>query len=676
MKKVLFLILLLMGFGLTQAQNSYTVYPIPFNPDPFAVGTPSGVAFDDTYGGIVALPFSFCFYDQSYAAIVIGSNGIVTFDTAQANLFCPWVFNQPIPASAVTDKTIMAPMSDLNPGMGGSITYDVHGVAPYRRFIVSYYQVPMFSCSTILFSEQVILYETTNIIETHILDKPVCGNWNNGNAIHGIQVDSVTAFPVPGRNYPSQWLVSNDGYRFQPVGACAGPPQTDSVNGKVYADYNNNCTQDPGEFPLANRAILANGGQFYGWSNMGGHYSIGMVAGTYAISEYLTSPFYASNCTPGGVYNVVLNGTVFNNADFADSAAIICSDVSVSIGSAGLRRCRQSLIGVTYCNNGTYPDSNVVVTVVLNDSITIDSANMAYTTIGLNTYAFSVGNLMPGQCGNINLHCAIGCDTAGTVYCFSASIAGTYALDCNNYNNSDNDCQSLLAPLDPNEKTVAAQDFLTHGYVRADNIDNDDELVYMVHFQNVGTAMSQDVVIRDTLDPSLSPESIQPGAASALYNYAVVGNVVIFRFENINLPDSNNNEPGSHGFVKFSIQQRPGNMLGTVIRNQASIYFDFEAPVVTNQTVNTIPLASAVHVGLQDVAQVYPNPGKDQLIVQRTVDRTLTFVMYDIAGKEMRRVELSGVRTVVPTADLEAGVYLYRLVADGQMLEAGKWMKQ
>jgi hypothetical protein len=54
----------------------------------------------------------------------------------------------------------------------------------------------------------------------------------------------------------------------------------------------------------------------------------------------------------------------------------------------------------------------------------------------------------------------------------------------------------------------------------------------------------------------------------------------------------------------------------------------------------------------------------------------MDFVMYDLAGKEVRRANLTGLRTAVNTTDLNAGVYLYRLESNGQLLEAGKWMKQ
>jgi hypothetical protein len=63
----------------------------------------------------------------------------------------------------------------------------------------------------------VILYETSNNIEMHIQNKPLCTAWNGGYAIEGIQDATGTqAAYVPGRNYPTQWMASNDAWRFSP----------------------------------------------------------------------------------------------------------------------------------------------------------------------------------------------------------------------------------------------------------------------------------------------------------------------------------------------------------------------------------------------------------------------------------------------------------------------------
>src|SRR5262249_35483810 len=140
--------------------------------------------------------------------------------------------------------------------------------------------------------------------------------WNGGAAIHGVQVDGTTAYVIPGRNYPTQWSATNDAYRFTPQGTCAGPAMGDTIKGKVWADLNSNCVQDIGEAPIMNRGILANGGQFYAWTDANGDYEMGLASGTYAVNEYMTGYYQPSNCVPGGTYSVTLSGTVVTGIDF------------------------------------------------------------------------------------------------------------------------------------------------------------------------------------------------------------------------------------------------------------------------------------------------------------------------------------------------------------------------
>lgn len=56
------------------------------------------------------------------------------------------------------------------------------------------------------------------------------------------------------------------------------------------------------------------------------------------------------------------------------------------------------------------------------------------------------------------------------------------------------------------------------------------------------------------------------------------------------LPDSNVNEAASHGFTSFRVKQVPNLPVGTLIENSAAIYFDFNAPVITNTSWHTIAL--------------------------------------------------------------------------------------
>lgn len=68
---------------------------------------------------------------------------------------------------------------------------------------------------------------------------------------------------------------------------------------------------------------------------------------------------------------------------------------------------------------------------------------------------------------------------------------------------------------------------------------------------------------------------------------------VEFRFENILLPDSNVNELESHGFVEYSIMPKKGLPPLAKIGSPAAIYFDFNAPIITNDVLNTIHCYSA-----------------------------------------------------------------------------------
>jgi gliding motility-associated-like protein len=177
---------------------------------------------DDQYSGVVNIGFPFTFFGNTYSQCLISSNNYITFDLSQANSYSPWSITTALPSASNPTNAIMCPWQDLLPPSGGNIEYVTIGTAPNRIFVVSFFSVAMFSCTNLTFCSQIKLYEGTNIIETHIADKPLCTTWNSGYAIHGIQnANGTTAFVVPGRNYPSTWTATNEGYQFIPAGSTA-----------------------------------------------------------------------------------------------------------------------------------------------------------------------------------------------------------------------------------------------------------------------------------------------------------------------------------------------------------------------------------------------------------------------------------------------------------------------
>jgi hypothetical protein len=200
-----------------KATNTYTVTQIPYNPFSFSSGTNIGLAADDAFSPLIALPFHFCFMGSQYDNIVIGTNGVISFNQNYASTTCPWNLTggETLPTDSFSTLSIMAPMQDMNSTDEGSIYIDTVGTAPARAFIISYYGMPYYSCIDSFLTSQVVLYETTNVIDIYIQSKPVCTGWNGGRAIEGIQKDGTIGYTVPGRNN-SVWAASNDAWRFSP----------------------------------------------------------------------------------------------------------------------------------------------------------------------------------------------------------------------------------------------------------------------------------------------------------------------------------------------------------------------------------------------------------------------------------------------------------------------------
>ncbi len=150
-------------------------------------------------------------------------------------------------------------------------------------------------------------------------------------------------------------------------------------------------------------------------------------------------------------------------------------------------------------------------------------------------------------------------------------------------------CSEILDSYDPNDKQV-----VPFGLTEENLIEKTTELDYTIRFQNTGTIEAVNIVVLDTLSEYLDIESIRLGMVSHDYEFFIDGDeetrVLRFEFNNINLPDSNTNEPESHGFIKFKIKQMANNPIGTVINNRAAIYFDFNSPIITNTISNKVAI--------------------------------------------------------------------------------------
>jgi len=200
--------------------TSYSVESIPYNPPfPFTSGTPLFIGIDDIWSPELPLPFPFCYFGGFYNQVVVGTNGVLTFDITQANNYCAWAFTATLPSNTLFPNTIYGAYHDIDPSICGQIAVQVTGTAPCRTFVFNFSNVCHFSCNNLQTTQQIVLYETTNIIEVYIQNKPTCSNWNSGNALIGIQDASATTAVVPPNRNTGPWTASNEAWRFVPNGA-------------------------------------------------------------------------------------------------------------------------------------------------------------------------------------------------------------------------------------------------------------------------------------------------------------------------------------------------------------------------------------------------------------------------------------------------------------------------
>ena len=234
MKKVLFFLLaLLISFQSLNAQiifsNDTVVCGIYLDTLQALSSNPTGVTGDDDYSSVVPIGFPFTFYGQIYTDLLISDNCYVTFDISNPLGFSPYSINNAIPnAGSEPENAIMAPWQDLDPNGLPLITYSLIGIAPNRRFQITWCNIQLygFSCFADLSTSQIVLHEGSNKIEIFIKDKVLCAasTNNGGDAVHGLVDATSVNFdivddPISGqpRNFGfPQWTATNEGWDFIP----------------------------------------------------------------------------------------------------------------------------------------------------------------------------------------------------------------------------------------------------------------------------------------------------------------------------------------------------------------------------------------------------------------------------------------------------------------------------
>ncbi len=437
------------------------------------------------------------------------------------------------------------------------------------------------------------------------------------------------------------------------------------ITGALFYDSNSDCAINIGETGIKNEIvkIYNNSNTFLRLTNTNnnGQYFFNDTSGVYDITIDTINKPYSMQCSIPGIDSLV---TLSTSNVFVDSVnfQLICKpgfDVGVqSINTTGI----------------VFPGQNHILNVNAGDISHWYNLNCAAGTSG--TLSFSVngsvtymgpalGSLTPSVAGNIYTYNIADFGTinnttdfqllfqtnttaqAGDVICVNATVT-PISGDNNPNNNILTFCYNVVNSYDPNIKETYPEN-VQPGF--------NDWLTYTIHFQNTGNAPAFNIRLADTLDTMLDLETFQVINYSHQNLVDLTGNVLNVRFPNIQLPDSTTNSAGSIGFIQYRIKPKATWIAPYQIKNTCYIYFDYNAPIVTNTTLNSILVPTGLNNQIETVMNLYPNPSNGSFTIELNTKQKQSIQVFDITGNVVLSHTIENGKAIIDASNLAAGIY-------------------
>jgi len=360
--------------------------------------------------------------------------------------------------------------------------------------------------------------------------------------------------------------------------------QANLITGKVFIDYDNNGVLDISAEPVFPYIIVSgSAGTNLISSNSSGDFHSFCGTGLNSVRIPFPPLYYTPNPVSWPV-NFSGYGNISSNADLGLYPTPGINDLRVILSENSRARPGFNTTQLlTYKNAGTTTLSGTI-TLLFDNNLQFISSIPAETDIAANLLTWDYSNLSPNETRDIYIEYSLPSTVAlATILTSDVTIepvSGDFVPTDNVYILK----QTARRAFDPNDKSVEPAGNLT-----LQNIHDEDSLTYTIRFQNTGTDTAFTVKVTDTLSSKLNTTSVETISSSHNYSFSIKnGNILVWTFENILLPDSTTNEVRSHGFIKYRIRPKNNLVIGDVINNSANIYFDFNEPVITNTAITRV----------------------------------------------------------------------------------------
>lgn len=349
-----------------------------------------------------------------------------------------------------------------------------------------------------------------------------------------------------------------------------------------------------------------------------------------------------------------------------------CSEIELKGLHGTIRPCFDRGLGFSIVNNGNVTSGPLNVKINIDPAFIVSNITPNPITTNGNEYIFAIDPIEPLRNRLVQFHGSVDCeDPIGLDYCFSVEVNEGIIPYCQTNNEiKKTTCIRSIGSYDPNDKSI-----FVAGSENEVKIQKDELIEYRIRFQNTGTDTAYTVRIEDKISEKFNIESIRLTNYTHECTWKVENKILIVTFNNINLVDSFTNNEGSNGFVVFEIKLKGDISVNDEIRNRASIYFDFNEPIITNEVLNyfgnsLINVDETLNGINYSKIVCVPNPTSGYFsIINKSLVGKSNIMIYDINGRLCKVFVDQTLGNQFNISDLISGTYIIKVVTAEGILQ-------
>jgi len=435
-----------------------------------------------------------------------------------------------------------------------------------------------------------------------------------------------------------------------------------SITGKILFDANSNGC-DVSDLPQPNIRIDINDGINQGatFSSFTGNYGFYTQEGNFSVTPsienpawFTISPSVATIPFPDANNNAVIQDFCIAPNGFHPDLEIVIAPIFQS------RPGQDAVYQIVYKNKGNQTLSQV-------DGITLNYNNNLMEYI-LSTQLPSANNLGQLKWSYANL-----------IPFESRSFAVTFNINSTTDTNpvNGNDVLQFTTSIEPvvGDETVSDNTFVYNETVVDFFITNSitcvegpnastssigEYLHYIINFENIGADTADNIVLRMDIDETqFDIATLQILNASHDCYSRISGNVAEFILQNVML------DTGGHGNILLKIKTTENLLQGSVVSNQARMFFDYNFPLETNKSETLFQALSIKNPIVDKLISIYPNPVKDFVNIAIKENSTIKSIeLYDSQGRLLYIQMVNTTSTELNLAERASGLYFVKINTD------------